>query len=210
MTLMRIVCTTTVTVWFALGGSASRAAAKNPLFVSPQGNDAWSGRSTAPADDGSDGPLATLHKAVESSRQHAAGQPRRIVLQAGEYYLDQPVDLGPDDAGLTIEPVEEAEVVLYGGRRVTGWHADGEKLWAADLPEVKEGKWDFRMLAVADRLCRRARLPKAGTFTHLSEFKVPWMSTTGGGWKRKPTPVELTTMVSRAVVTTTFCYPPEA
>jgi len=50
------------------------------------------------------------------------------------------------------------------------------------------------MLAVADRLCPRARLPREGTFTHLTEFKVPWMSTTGGGWKRKPTSEELTTM----------------
>jgi len=39
-----------------------------------------------PADDGSDGPLATLHKAVQSSLQPPAGEPRRIVLQAGEYH----------------------------------------------------------------------------------------------------------------------------
>ena len=62
---------------------------------------------------------------------------------------------------------------------------------------MKEGKWDFRMLAVADRLCPRARLPREGSFTHLSEFKVPWMSTTGGGWQRKPTAEELTTMKYR-------------
>ena len=53
-------------------------------------------------------------------------------------------------------------------------------------------------LAVADRLCPRARLPKEGTFTHETEFKVPWMSTTGGGWKRKPATEELTTMKYRA------------
>ena len=197
MPLIRIVCITTITIWIALSDSANRAAAEDVLFVSPRGNDTWSGREAARADDGSDGPFATLHKAVESSRRQAAGQLRRIVLQPGEYYIEQPVDLALADAGLTIEAAKGAKVVLYGGRRVTGWRRDGDHLWAADLPDVKEGKWDFRMLAVADRLCPRARLPKEGSFTHLSEFKVPWMSTTGGGWKRKPTREELTTMKYR-------------
>ncbi|MBC8874629.1 MAG: right-handed parallel beta-helix repeat-containing protein [Planctomycetes bacterium] len=184
-------------VWLALHHPVSFAQAEAVLFVSPRGNDSWSGRVAVPAEDGSVGPLASLIKAVELSRQQAAGQTRRIELQEGEYYVNQPVDLGPKDAGLTIEASEGAEVVLYGGRRIIGWRRDGEKLWAADLPDVKEGKWDFRMLAIADRLCPRARLPKEGTFTHLSEFKVPWMSTTGGGWKRKPTTEELTTMKYR-------------
>ncbi|MDV7394086.1 hypothetical protein RZS08_22085, partial [Arthrospira platensis SPKY1] len=130
-------------------------------------------------------------------RRQATGQPRRIELQAGEYYVDRPVELEPSDSGLTIQAAVGADVVLYGGRRISGWYRDGDHLWAADLPEVKEGKWDFRMLAVADRLCPRARLPKEGTFTHETEFKVPWMSTTGGGWKRKPTSEELTTLKYR-------------
>ena len=53
------------------------------------------------------------------------------------------------------------------------------------------------MLVVNGRFCRRARLPETGTFTHLSRFKVPWMSTTGGGWKRKPTKQELHTLKYR-------------
>ncbi len=177
-----------------LGAASTGESVQSVLFVSPQGNDAWSGRIAVPAKDGSDGPLATLHKAVELSRQQAPGQPRRVELQTGEHYLDRPVDLGPNDSGLTIEAAMGADVVLCGGRRIGGWRREGEHLWAADLPDVKERKWDFRMLAVADRLCPRARLPREGTFTHLTEFKVPWMSTTGGGWKRKPTPEELITM----------------
>ncbi len=126
-------------VWLIVNHPVDSVQAETVLFVSPQGNDNWSGRVAAPAEDGSDGPLATLHKAVKSSRQQAAGGPRRIKLQAGEYYIDQPVDLGPEDASLTIEATEGAEVVLYGGRRITGWYRDGDHLWAADLPDVKEG-----------------------------------------------------------------------
>lgn len=125
-----------------LGAASAGESAESVVYVSPQGLDAWSGRIAVPAKDGSDGPLATLHKAVESSRQLLAGPPRRIELQAGEYYLDRPVDLGPNDAGLTVEAAKEAEVVLCGGRRIGGWHREGEHLWAADLPDVKERKWD--------------------------------------------------------------------
>jgi len=50
------------------------------------------------------------------------------------------------------------------------------------------------MLVVNGRFCKRARYPKEGFLVHLTEFTVPWMSTTGGGWKRKPTQEELTTM----------------
>ncbi len=171
--------------------------AENVFYVSPQGKDDWPGRMATPAADGADGPVATLHRAVELSRRAAAEEPRRIVLQPGRYFLDRPVDLGPDDRNLTIE-AGGGEVTLYGGRPITGWRRDGEKFWSADLPEVQTGKWDFRMLAVADRLCPRARLPEEGVYMHLSEFKVPWMSTTGGGWKRKPTPEELTTMKYRS------------
>ena len=57
------------------------ALAATVLYVSPGGNDAWSGITATPAQDGSDGPLATLHKAVELSRQQAVGESRRIVLQ---------------------------------------------------------------------------------------------------------------------------------
>lgn len=190
-------CVTAAAAWLVLVGPLASARAQQVLFVSPLGNDGWSGRLAKPLGDGSNGPLATLAKAVERSRQQAGGQARRVVLQEGEYYLEQPVDLGPEDSGLTLEAAEGAKVVLYGGRVIRGWRRDGEALWAADLPQAKDRRWDFRMLVVDGRMAARARLPKEGTFGHLTEFNVPWMSTTGGGWKRKPTPEELTTMKYR-------------
>jgi len=139
-------------------------------------------------------PFATLGAARDAARRRGPDEPRCIVLKAGDYFLDEPLTLDERDSGLSIAPDDDAEVTLYGGRRLSGWRPDGEGFWAVDLPAVKAGNWDFRMLAVNGRFAQRARLPRKGFLTHLSEFKVPWMNTTGGGWKRKPTAAELTTM----------------
>lgn len=183
----------------ALGPAAAIAAETGTeansvtFFVAINGSDTWSGRHAKPNADGRDGPLATLAAACRASRE-VGDRPRTIVMQAGEYFLNAPVVLTGQDSGLTIEAADGADVTLYGGRPVTDWERDGETFYAATLPGVREGRWDFRAFIVNGRYCRRARLPEEGRFKHLSVFDVPWMSTTGGGWKRKPTEQELTTL----------------
>jgi hypothetical protein len=164
------------------------------FFVAPDGHDGWSGR---PNTGCTDGPFATLGAACRAARKSGIKRARTIVVQAGEYFLDEPVVLAAEDRGLTIEAAPGAAVRLYGGRKVSGWEKDGDTFYAAELPGVKEGRWDFRALIVNGRYCPRARLPKEGYFQHESVFDVPWMTTTGGGWKRKPTGEELTTMKYR-------------
>ena len=167
------------------------------LFVAQQGRDTWSGRLAAPNADRSDGPLATLAAACQAAREAGPDRSRTIVVHTGEYFLDAPIVLTDQDNGLTIETAPGTEVTLYGGRTVSGWEKDGDRFYAAALPGVKEGRWDFRALIVNGRYCPRARLPEQGHFEHRSVFDVPWMSTTGGGWKRKPTETELTTLKYR-------------
>jgi len=172
-----------------MGGDQRRpafAASGVTLHVSPGGSDVGSG---------SEGqPLATLERARDVARKAESGKPPRIVVHSGSYYLASPLVLDSSDAGLVVEAATGDRAVLYGGRRISGWQPDGERFWAARLLEGGTQAWDFRMLVVNGRFCRRARLPKKGHFTHLSEFNVPWMSTTGGGWKRKPTTQEVTSM----------------
>ncbi len=136
----------------------------------------------------------TLDGAFKIARNLGPGKARRIVIAEGDYFLDEPLVLTDADSNLVIEADKGAKVTLYGGKKVAGWKRDGEEFYSAELAGVKDGSWDFRALIVNGRYCPRARLPKEGTFTHLSEFNVPWMSTTGGGWKRKPTQEELTTL----------------
>ena len=168
------------------------------FFVAVDGSDSWSGRLPEPNPERTDGPFATVGAACRAARRQGTKQPRKVVIQAGQYFLDNPLELDSGDSGLTIESAPGADVCLYGGRKVTGWRMDGEKFYSAELPAVKTGQWDFRALVVNGHFCRRARLPEEGFFEHLSSFDVPWMSTTGGGWKRKPTSEELTTLKYRS------------
>ncbi len=158
-------------------------------FVNPTG----SNKNTGSADQ----PLATLAAAVEASRQ--ADSPKRIVVQAGQYYLEDAIELDSRDEGLTIESETEAKAVFYGGKKIEAWQPDGDRFYAASVEDVEDRSWDFRTLLVNDRFCDRARLPETGRYEHLSRFNVGWATTLErpchGGFWREPTLEEVTTMV---------------
>jgi hypothetical protein len=159
-------------------------------YVAVNGNDTWSGTLSEPNAAGTDGPVATLARAIELARGKSGA--RRIVVRGGAYY-DVGVQLDGQDSGLTIEAAAGETPILYGGRQVTGWQPDGE-FWSVDLPEVATGDWDFRLLIVNDEMRPRARYPETGALTHENVFDVRWMTSTGGGWERPPTDEELTTL----------------
>jgi len=140
------------------------------------------------------GGLPVALAAARDAARQRRGEARRLILHAGVYFLEEPLVLDARDSGLTIEAAPGEKVILYGGRLITNWQPESNGLWSAHLPEVAARRWDFRALVVNGRLCQRARLPHQGYFSHLSEFPVCWLSTTGGGWERKPTPQELTTL----------------
>ena len=161
------------------------------IWISPAGDD----RHTGTASD----PVATLARAVELARgpasAAAAAATRRIVAHGGDYF-DTHVELDGRDSGLSIEAAPGETPVFYGGRPVTGWRQKG-KVWIAAVPGAKDRSWDFRSLLVNGRYARRARFPESGAIRHDSDFPVRWMSSTKGGWERKPTPEELITLKFR-------------
>ena len=171
--------------------------------VSPEGSDDWNGSAPEGSDDwnGSalvrrvtDGPFATLQRAVEAARFAGKGRRRTIVVDGGCYY-DTAVSIGPEDAGLTIRGAEGETSLLYGGRKINGWQKEEQgEFWFATLPAVAAGEWDFRLLVVNNRACDRARLPERGEFLHETAFDVAWLSTTAGGWARQPTEGELVSL----------------
>ena len=82
----------------------------------------------------SNGPFATIARARDAVRALLESQTQRdgvrVILRAGTYYLDSPLEFGPEDSGTEKAPVVYAaaageKVVLSGGRRL--WADVGAK-----------------------------------------------------------------------------------
>ena len=140
------------------------------FYVATNGNDQWSGALPAPKPDGTDGPFATLARAVQATRDRTQqGFPPTarltVWVRGGSYFLDRALVLKPEDSGLILAAYPGETPILSGGRPVTGWREttlDGKKLWAADVPAARDGKWQFHELWVNGRRAVRARHPSKG------------------------------------------------
>lgn len=170
------------------------------FYVSPQGNDAWSGRLPTPNRTGTDGPLASLAGARDRLRrlrgrmlhrgsyEPPAGlcEPVTVWVRGGRYEVTEPVVFGPEDSyPVTYAAWRREQPVFDGGRRITEWQTtvvNGRRAWVAELPEVAEGKWYFRSLFVNGRRAPRARLPKRGWYRMeaVPGLKLPCGWTRGG------------------------------
>ncbi len=151
-------------------------------FVSPHGNDQWSGKVDSPNARRTDGPFRTLARARDAIRQLKTSgslkSPVTVYVRGGVYQLDKPLVFRPQDSGTAKAPViYEAypgeTPVLSGGRVITGWHrANGiavpsrarGHVWVAEAPGVKEGEWYFHQLFINGTRKTRARTPNRGFY----------------------------------------------
>lgn len=136
----------------------------------------------------------TLPAALARARaEHQANPEREVIisLPANYQYLTEPLVLGPEDSYTTFQGYPVTGTVLGSARLLRDWKREGV-FWTADVPEVKEGKWDFRTLIIEGKWRQRAFLPHAGFFENLSEYKEPWRSTTGGGFGEVPVELKRT------------------
>jgi parallel beta-helix repeat protein len=149
--------------------SSSHAPKPGPgvFFVATNGNDAWSGGRAVPKTGGGDGPFATLPRALAAAREfeQAHATAATICFRAGAHFLREPLVLKPEDSQLKLIAYGRERPILSGGRRIAGWREvrlNGRKMWAAEVPEAREGKWFFRELWVDGRRATRARHPNWG------------------------------------------------
>jgi len=134
----------------ALGGGPALEAAELRLFVSPAGNDAWSGTLAEPNAAKSDGPLASLERARNEirKRKQAGGLPDggvTVSIAGGLYERGQTFELGPEDSGTEKSPIAYrgqpgAAVRLIGGKRVTGFRPVSDAAVLDRLDPAARGK----------------------------------------------------------------------
>ena len=121
------------------------------VFVSPAGNDAWTGR--RPSGGAPDGPVATLHQARLLIRKKLAARGGRqrnwtVMFRGGTYYLTSKEVFTPDDSSsaghvvaYTSYPGEHP--TISGGRVLTGFTDQGNGRWTLPIREVTVGTWYF-------------------------------------------------------------------
>jgi hypothetical protein len=154
---------------------AAAAADVVEIYVSPQGNDAWTGSRPNATPAGDDGPLATLAHArdVARARRAAGGDSPAAVtiwLRGGAYYLDKTLTLTSDDSGTAQAPVTwrampGEQPTISGGRPISGWTAteiNGLTAWRASLPPGA-GPAEIRELWCNDQRLERTRWPHQAT-----------------------------------------------
>ncbi len=153
--------------------TAPRATATEQTFyVSPQGNDSWSGTLAAPNADQNDGPWATLAGARDGVRKYQEGRSKEaaklpqslvVLIRQGTYRLTGPLRFSPQDSGTRETPITyraypHEQPVLDGGRPITGWRQEGP-LWVTEIADVQAGNWRFSSLWANGRRCQPARTP---------------------------------------------------
>jgi len=152
------------------------------LYVSPQGNDNWSGRLAKPNDQKTDGPFASLGKARDLIRQlkttTSLTEPVHVVVAEGTYALAEPLVLTPKDSGTSkyaifYEASPGARPVFTGGRLITGFEYDEDGLWKANIPDIAAGKWYFEQLYVNGHRAVRARSPNKFYHYMIKTSEVP-------------------------------------
>ncbi|SFF20621.1 right-handed parallel beta-helix repeat-containing protein [Sunxiuqinia elliptica] len=134
------------------------------IYVSPVGNNNAAGSKEQP--------VATIKRAQELVRELKAqdGLPDkgvRIMIEAGEYTLDESLVFTPEDNGEKDRPVifqgaEPDGVLITAGRKITNWRKVKNNHWVASVPEVRSGDWYFRQLFAGEKRLTRARIPNAG------------------------------------------------
>ncbi|MBN2450754.1 MAG: right-handed parallel beta-helix repeat-containing protein [Lentisphaeria bacterium] len=125
------------------GGETPMPAAD--FFVSPVGNDAWSGRLAATNATGTDGPFASLARARDAVRREG-GRDVTVLLRGGTYRVTETVvfdlrDSAGTDRSITYAAYPGETPVLTAAVPVTGWRPAPEagfgaargKLWVADV-----------------------------------------------------------------------------
>ena len=165
--VVRILLGVVLLVAVAVRGDDEALAAD--YYVSPAGNDAWTGQVAQPDAARTDGPFATIQRAREAMRKQIAQGLKadvKVLIRGGTYYLRDGLTFGPEDSGsaeyrVTYAAYRDEVPLLIGGAPITGWTPfKGQIEQAALPPEISP-----RQLFQNGKRFELARTPDAGYFT---------------------------------------------
>ncbi|MEO9592854.1 right-handed parallel beta-helix repeat-containing protein [Rhodopirellula bahusiensis] len=98
------------------------------FYVSPAGDDDWSGKITQPNGTGTDGPFATLQRARDAVRDSAPDRAGDVLVlvRGGTYRLTETVVFGLQDSGhrdgkVTYAAYPDEKPVFSSGQAITDW-----------------------------------------------------------------------------------------
>lgn len=125
----------------------ARIEKKGDFFVSPDGNDAWSGKLATPNADRTDGPFATLEKARNEVRNalKTSPAPYCVTVAEGIYELSETFVIGKADSGkegsrITWQAEKGKEVLLSAGTFLNEWKTVDDPEILKQLDESVRGK----------------------------------------------------------------------
>ena len=154
-------------------------AAEQPInyYVSPEGNDAFTGTLSHNNTQRTDGPFATIQHARDVVRLNiqAAGNrraPINVYVRGGTYWLVNPLiftaaDSGTEQAPVTYQAMGSEKPVVSAGKPVRGWARatlNGHDVWAAKLPQFAGNQAMFGEMWVGGKRRVMARSPNMGFF----------------------------------------------
>lgn len=144
------------------------------IYVSPRGNDAWTGSLKLPTKALNDGPLATFEgarnraRALRRSGQIAFDAPVEVEVLSGWYSIDHPLEFTFSDSHLHFKAAKNASVVVSGGRTLYKFEQQVHGMWQSDLPEGMT----FEQLYINGRRAQRAKSPNE--FYYYMRKPVPF------------------------------------
>ena len=134
-----------LTAFLVVAMSASLAAAAptaTTLYVSPNGNDSWTGAK--------DKPFATLTRARDEVRKlkRAGGLPEGgvvVAIMPGRYQLTRPLELNQADAGTLAAPIvyraaKRGTAIITGGVVLAGWRPVSDPVVVKRLDDRAKGR----------------------------------------------------------------------
>ncbi len=110
-------------------------------YVSPDGNDEWSGMLDSPNGSDSDGPYRTIQRAVDEIRSHLQ-EPQTaditVFIREGVYYLKEPLYFSSQDSGrdgyqVIYRNYPGETPVISGGELLTEWEPFDENIYTTTV-----------------------------------------------------------------------------